>query len=50
MQAIGAFTYGTESIKPVDIIVGTENKYVKDAKRQCYGSGGIDFVAGPREV
>lgn len=50
VQAIGAFTYGTESIKPVDIIVGPGNKYVTEAKRQCYGSVGIDFVAGPSEV
>ncbi|MEW9080775.1 histidinol dehydrogenase [Terrisporobacter glycolicus] len=50
VQAIGAFTYGTESIKPVDIIVGPGNKYVTEAKRQCYGNVGIDFVAGPSEV
>lgn len=50
VQAIGAFTYGTQSIKPVDIIVGPGNKYVTEAKRQCYGNVGIDFVAGPSEV
>ncbi|WP_455537971.1 histidinol dehydrogenase [Terrisporobacter sp.] len=50
VQAIGAFTYGTESIKPVDIIVGPGNKYVTEAKRQCYGNVGIDFLAGPSEV
>ena len=50
VQAIAAFTYGTESIKPVDIIVGPGNKYVTEAKRQCYGTVGIDFVAGPSEV
>ncbi len=50
VQAIGAFTYGTESIKSVDIIVGPGNKYVTEAKRQCYGRVGIDFVAGPSEV
>lgn len=50
VQAIGAFTYGTDSIKPVDIIVGPGNKYVTEAKRQCYGNVGIDFVAGPSEV
>lgn len=50
VQAIGAFTYGTETIKSVDIIVGPGNKYVTEAKRQCYGSVGIDFVAGPSEV
>ena len=50
VQAIGAFAYGTDSIKPVDIIVGPGNKYVTEAKRQCYGKVGIDFVAGPSEV
>ena len=50
VQAIGAFAYGTDSIKPVDIIVGPGNKYVTEAKRPCYGKVGIDFVAGPSEV
>lgn len=50
VQAIGAFAYGTDSIKLVDIIVGPGNKYVTEAKRQCYGKVGIDFVAGPSEV
>lgn len=50
VQAIASFTYGTKSIKPVDIIVGPGNKYVTEAKRQCYGTVGIDFVAGPSEV
>jgi histidinol dehydrogenase len=49
-QAIAAFSYGTESIKPVDIIVGPGNQYVTEAKRQCYGQVGIDFIAGPSEV
>ncbi len=49
-QAIGAFAYGTESIKPVDMIVGPGNQFVAEAKRQCYGQVGIDFVAGPSEV
>ena len=49
-QAIAAFSYGTESIKPVDIIVGPGNRFVTEAKRQCYGQVGIDFVAGPSEV
>ncbi|NJB06936.1 histidinol dehydrogenase, partial [Clostridioides difficile] len=35
---------------PVDIIVGPGNKFVTEAKRQCYGQVGIDFVAGPSEV
>lgn len=49
-QAIAAFSYGTESIDPVDIIVGPGNQYVTEAKRQCYGQVGIDFLAGPSEV
>lgn len=49
-QAIAAAAYGTESIAPVDLIVGPGNQYVAEAKRQCYGQVGIDFVAGPSEV
>lgn len=49
-QAIAAFSYGTEEIAPVDMIVGPGNQYVAEAKRQCYGQIGIDFVAGPSEV
>lgn len=49
-QAIAALAYGTEQIKPVDIIVGPGNQYVAEAKRQCYGQVGIDFFAGPSEV
>lgn len=49
-HAVAAFTYGTEQIKPVDIIVGPGNRYVTEAKRQCYGQVGIDFIAGPSEV
>lgn len=49
-QAIAAFSYGTEEIRPVDMIVGPGNQYVTEAKRQCYGQVGIDFVAGPSEV
>lgn len=49
-QAIAACAYGTETISPVDIIVGPGNRYVTEAKRQCYGQVGIDFVAGPSEV
>ncbi|GHV83036.1 histidinol dehydrogenase [Spirochaetia bacterium] len=50
VQAIAAFAYGTEQINPVDLIVGPGNSYVAEAKRQCYGQVGIDFVAGPSEV
>ena len=49
-QAIAAFAYGTEEIKPVDMIVGPGNRFVAEAKRQCYGQIGIDFIAGPSEV
>ena len=49
-QAIAAFAYGTQQIRPVDMIVGPGNRYVAEAKRQCYGKVGIDFVAGPSEV
>lgn len=49
-QSIAAFSYGTEEIQPVDLIVGPGNRYVTEAKRQCYGQIGIDFVAGPSEV
>jgi histidinol dehydrogenase len=49
-QAIAAFAYGTKQIKNVDLIVGPGNAYVAEAKRQCYGQVGIDFVAGPSEV
>lgn len=49
-QAVAALAYGTEQIKPVDMIVGPGNQYVAEAKRQCYGQVGIDFFAGPSEV
>lgn len=49
-QAIAAFSYGTEQISPVNMIVGPGNSFVTEAKRQCYGKVGIDFVAGPSEV
>ena len=49
-HAIAAFSYGTGQIKPVDMIVGPGNQYVTEAKRQCYGQVGIDFIAGPSEV
>ncbi len=49
-QAVAAFSYGTQQIKPVNMIVGPGNSYVTEAKRQCYGKVGIDFVAGPSEV
>ncbi|MFO1112516.1 MAG: histidinol dehydrogenase [Rhodospirillales bacterium] len=49
-QAIGALAYGTQSIAPVDKIVGPGNAYVAAAKRRVFGRVGIDMVAGPSEV
>jgi histidinol dehydrogenase len=49
-QAIAALTYGTRSIAPVVKIVGPGNAYVAAAKRQVYGTVGIDSIAGPSEV
>ena len=49
-QAVAAFSYGTDQIAPVSMIVGPGNSFVTEAKRQCYGKVGIDFVAGPSEV
>ncbi len=49
-QAVAAVAYGTETIKPVDMIVGPGNKYVTEAKKQVFGKVGIDFLAGPSEV
>ena len=49
-QAVAAFSYETEEIPAVDMIVGPGNRFVTEAKRQCYGQVGIDFVAGPSEV
>ncbi|AEE17771.1 histidinol dehydrogenase [Treponema brennaborense] len=49
-QAIAAMAYGTESIPRCDVIVGPGNKFVAEAKRQVYGTAGIDMIAGPTEV
>ena len=49
-QAIGALAYGTETIIPVDKIVGPGNAYVASAKRQVFGIVGIDMIAGPSEI
>ena len=49
-QAIAALAYGTETIAPVDKIVGPGNAYVAAAKRQVFGHVGIDMIAGPSEV
>ena len=49
-QAIAALTYGTASIAPVSKIVGPGNAWVAAAKRQVFGTVGIDMIAGPSEV
>lgn len=49
-QAVGAMALGTESIAPVDMIVGPGNAFVAEAKRQLYGRVGIDLFAGPTET
>lgn len=49
-QAIAALAYGTESILPVDKIVGPGNAFVAEAKRQVYGRVAIDMIAGPSEI
>ena len=49
-QAVAALAYGTETIAPVDKIVGPGNAYVAAAKRQVFGTVGIDMIAGPSEI
>jgi histidinol dehydrogenase/sulfopropanediol 3-dehydrogenase len=49
-QAIAAMAFGTETIPPVDKIVGPGNAYVNEAKRQVFGHVGIDQLAGPSEI
>jgi histidinol dehydrogenase len=49
-QSIAALAYGTETIRPVAKIVGPGNAYVAAAKRQVFGTVGIDSIAGPSEV
>jgi len=49
-QAVGALAYGTQTIAPVYKIVGPGNSYVAEAKRQVFGTVGIDMIAGPSEV
>ena len=50
VQAVGAMALGTETIAPVDMLVGPGNAYVAEAKRQLYGRVGIDLFAGPTET
>lgn len=49
-QAVAALAYGTESVPPVDKIVGPGNIYVATAKRHVFGKVGIDMIAGPSEI
>ncbi len=50
VQAVAAMALGTETIAPVDMIVGPGNAYVAEAKRQLFGRVGIDLLAGPTET
>ena len=50
IQAVGAMAIGTQSMAPVDILVGPGNAYVAEAKRQLFGRVGIDLFAGPTET
>jgi len=49
-QAVAALAFGTATIRPVDKIVGPGNAYVAEAKRQVFGTVGIDMIAGPSEI
>jgi sulfopropanediol 3-dehydrogenase len=50
VQAVAAMALGTESVEPVDMLVGPGNAYVAEAKRQLFGRVGIDLLAGPTET
>ena len=50
IQAVGAMALGTQSINPVDMLVGPGNAFVAEAKRQLFGRVGIDLFAGPTET
>ncbi|WP_421862388.1 histidinol dehydrogenase [Parvibaculum sp.] len=49
-QAVAALAFGTKTIAPVDKIVGPGNAFVAEAKRQVFGTVGIDMIAGPSEI
>ncbi|UTW55686.1 histidinol dehydrogenase [Kordiimonas sp. SCSIO 12610] len=49
-QAVAALAYGTDTIEPIDKIVGPGNAFVAEAKRQVFGKIGIDTIAGPSEI
>ncbi|HZY56691.1 MAG TPA: histidinol dehydrogenase, partial [Rubrobacteraceae bacterium] len=50
VQALAAVSFGMEEVEPVDMIVGAGNPYVAEAKRQLFGTVGIDLLAGPTEI
>ncbi len=50
VQALAALAYGIEDFEPVDMLVGAGNAYVAEAKRQLFGTVGIDLLAGPTEI
>ena len=50
VHALAALAYGMEGLRPVDVVVGAGNKYVAEAKRQLFGTVGIDLLAGPTEI
>jgi sulfopropanediol 3-dehydrogenase len=50
VHALGALAYGIEGLQPVDMLVGAGNKYIAEAKRQLFGTLGIDLLAGPTEI
>ncbi|MGF1607451.1 MAG: histidinol dehydrogenase [Rhodothalassiaceae bacterium] len=49
-QAIAALAYGTQTVAPVDVVVGPGNAYVTAAKKRVFGHVGIDMIAGPSEI
>lgn len=50
VAAVGALAYGTKTVRPVDLIVGPGGAWVTEAKRQVFGTVGIDMLAGPSEI
>ncbi len=50
VHALAAMAFGMEGLAPVDMMVGAGNKYVAEAKRQLFGTVGIDLLAGPTEI
>jgi sulfopropanediol 3-dehydrogenase len=50
VQALAAMAHGTDEVAPVDMITGPGNAYVAEAKRQLFGTVGIDLLAGPTEI